>query len=40
MSIQMRKLALLLLIAGSPSLFAADDLTGDNIEAWTVRCRR
>jgi hypothetical protein len=32
MSIQMRKLALLL-IAGSPSLVAADDLTGDNMRS-------
>ena len=32
MSIQMRKLALLL-IAVSPSLFAADDLTGDNMRS-------
>jgi len=32
MSIQMRKLALLL-IAGSPALVAADDLTGDNMRS-------
>ena len=32
MSIQMRKLALLL-IAGSPALMAADDLTGDNMRS-------
>ena len=32
MSIQMRKLALLL-IAGSPALLAADDLTGDNMRS-------